>query len=640
MKRKLFSVISVLLCVMVLLSGCGSNSNGNNNNHLENNGAENHDNKIEETKKDSATDKVSVWDGSVATDFGGGNGSFTDPYLIKNAAQLAYLSECCKNGNTFLGESFRLETNINLNGLEWYPIGQHMLGGGDKTNSRAFQGTFDGNNCFVSNFKINVNVVNGSDPDIDVGLFGYVNAAYIKNLIVKNFSYYDNGNWPYVGGLIGRAWGNTYVDNCHVQNGFMSVKAADANVGGLIGSVTGSKEYYVANCSADTSIIVECSIYNDLTYEKEGQSYYYGNLCFLVGGLIGKAEDVLIYNCFSTGDVSGAMVTDANKFDGDFIGGLVGYTSNATVKSCYSTATVKTYDTEDEGYIGGLIGLAGGPVTTSYSAGKIECSSPDFYCGGLVGGTYDPISNCFSMTNIYADGEDMGCHTLIGVVESKKTNVTNCYISSEAVIENDDYYSSPRDLNEETVEPNRFKNKLFVTETIGFTQYDKSKIVEGEYYSGWIISDNSLPKMFYEEQIAPETVDLNKELTSYLGMTAKEITKKLGSDYSLTGGSIYYSSAQVSFTLGNYSGTYLGTEEIVAINVGGERDLGNGLNSSMTFSALKNASKQDIPAPSYLEIDGTYIVSLDVGNFTYVYSWSTENYDTEKCDYVSITKKQ
>ena len=233
----------------------------------------------------------------------------------------------------------------------------------------------------------------------------------------------------------------------------------------------------------------------------------------------------------------------------------------------------------------------------------------------------------------------MGCHTLIGVVESKKTNVTNCYISSEAIIENDDYYSSPRDLNEETVEPNRFQNKLFVTETIGFIQYDKSKIVEGEYYSGWIISDNSLPKMFYEEQIAPEAVALNKELTSYLGMTAKEITKKLGNDYSLTGGSVYYSSAQVSFTMKDFSGTYLGTEEIVVINVGGERDLGNGLNSSMTFTSLKNASNQDVPAPSYMEMDGTYITSLDIGDYTYVYSWSTENYNTEKCDYVSITKK-
>lgn len=145
--------------------------------------------------------------------------------------------------------------------------------------------------------------------------------------------------------------------------------------------------------------------------------------------------------------------------------------------------------------------------------------------------------------------------------------------------------------------------------------------------------------MFYEEEIAPETVEVDNELVSYLGMTAKEVIEKLGNDYSLIGGSIYYSSAQVSFTLGNYSGTYLGTEEIVAINVGGERDIGNDLNSSMTFSALRNAAKQDVPEPTFLEIDGTYMTSFKIGNYVYVYRWSTENYDAETCDFVNITKK-
>ena len=107
---------------------------------------------------------------------------------------------------------------------------------------------------------------------------------------------------------------------------------------------------------------------------------------------------------------------------------------------------------------------------------------------------------------------DVTCHILIGVVESKNSNVTNCYISSEAIVENDNYFGSSHGLNDETVESNRFQNKLFVTETIGFTQYEKSKIVEGEYYSGWIITDNSLPKMFYEEKIAPETVEVDNEL--------------------------------------------------------------------------------------------------------------------------------
>ena len=63
---------------------------------------------------------------------------------------------------------------------------------------------------------------------------------------------------------------------------------------------------------------------------------------------------------------------------------------------------------------------------------------------------------------------DVTCHILIGVVESKNINVTNCYISSETIVENDNYFGSSHGLNEDIVDPNRFQNKTFLTEAIGF----------------------------------------------------------------------------------------------------------------------------------------------------------------------------
>ena len=86
--------------------------------------------------------------------FGGGSGSYYDPYLINNAQQLADLAYMVNHGEYFKGKYFKLTTDITLNDnvlnddgtpntsrtcQNWTPIGKFGVFSDDD-----FMGTFDG----------------------------------------------------------------------------------------------------------------------------------------------------------------------------------------------------------------------------------------------------------------------------------------------------------------------------------------------------------------------------------------------------------------------------------------------------------------------------------------------------------------
>jgi len=64
-----------------------------------------------------------VWDGSIATAFAGGTGTQIDPYIISSASQLAFLASKVNSGTNYNGNYFILTTNIDLDTIQWTPIG-------------------------------------------------------------------------------------------------------------------------------------------------------------------------------------------------------------------------------------------------------------------------------------------------------------------------------------------------------------------------------------------------------------------------------------------------------------------------------------------------------------------------------------
>ena len=171
---------------------------------------------------------------SVLTTFaqysGSGSGTASDPYLIFYADQLNQVRNFLNRDGVY----FKLMSDIDLtdwieqnnpsNG--WQPIG---------VSSSAFKGIFDGNNHTISGLTIN-------RPSTDnVGLFGYIDAATIKNLIVKGNI--EGANQ--VGGICGAAGTATFSNCDFTQDGIFGIKSHGNNDSYLVySSERGFNKYY------------------------------------------------------------------------------------------------------------------------------------------------------------------------------------------------------------------------------------------------------------------------------------------------------------------------------------------------------------------------------------------------------------
>lgn len=220
------------------------------------------------------------WDGTIASAFGGGDGSANNPYLIYNTSELAYFASLVNNGDYMDGKYILLKNNLNLANREWTPIG-----GCDRM--REFGGVFDGSGHTIANITINL------PTTYEVGLFGKISGgAVIKNLgIIGNGSIKGEIN---VGAFVGNNRGN--IQNCY-------------NIGCSV-----SGKYYVggiAGRSMDYVIIENC--YNRADVTATGADY--------VGGITATADaKSLVSNCYAActikGNRTGAIVASS---EGDVI---------------------------------------------------------------------------------------------------------------------------------------------------------------------------------------------------------------------------------------------------------------------------------------------------------------------------------
>ena len=242
------------------------------------------------TTSDSDTD---VWDGSsTASGFGGGVGSSALPIIINSAGQLKLLANNVNNGTTYSGVYFILETNIDLAGKTWIPIGN---------SNNSFQGHFIGNNKSV----INVNVESGRSYS---GLFGKITNGTISDLNVSGII--GSGN-DYVGLLSGYAEGNAMFSNVSISGSV----SGNTYVGGLIGG-----------CNDEVQII---NSENYATVKGYRQA----------GGIIGTSasRSIIVTNCINYGYITS---TYSNTSGSEYAGGIVGAGSCTVLNCCnYSNIT-------------------------------------------------------------------------------------------------------------------------------------------------------------------------------------------------------------------------------------------------------------------------------------------------------------
>lgn len=246
----------------------------------------------------TADNTAAAWDGTVASEFAGGDGTKGSPYLISNAAQLARCVTLGKDKTD--GKYFKLTQNIVVNAdLKNNPIDWYAAAYNSPADDRVFNGTFDGDGYTVSG------LYHGGDSGSygAVGLFPAITEkTRIKNVGVVN-SEINSGY--YAGAIVGSlnagwvGWSvNGYSDNYpSVVNCFVgddvTVKADAA--GGFIGVAVGLVPW---NTYAS---IHNCAFYGKL----EGTSFS--------GAEAGDYWDLWIFitNTFSTSPLNSAKIGGA-----------------------------------------------------------------------------------------------------------------------------------------------------------------------------------------------------------------------------------------------------------------------------------------------------------------------------------------
>lgn len=205
------------------------------------------------------------------------------PAIISNAAELRAFAEAVNKGYTYAGETVVLNADIDLNNVEWTPIGANA-----DDAAHNFQGTFDGQGHTIKNFKVaqgneykaagffgalngtaknftieNATIVSEStgnaqnitDNGVAVVAGSIYTSGLIENVTVRNSS--AKGH-HYVAGIAGYVYGN--IKNCtvensqfvctpHLKNGSTTEYENGDKAGGIVGYICGEPQSLVKGCS-------------------------------------------------------------------------------------------------------------------------------------------------------------------------------------------------------------------------------------------------------------------------------------------------------------------------------------------------------------------------------------------------------
>lgn len=223
------------------------------------------------------------------SDFAAGSGTKADPYLIETPEQLDAVRD-------HRDKHFKLAADIDMSDLyhssaAWTPLGEWGEGDGS---ALRFSGSFDGNQHTIKSLR-------SYRQAHDLSLFGVMDGASIKNLIIEDFEITGEGR---LGILCGAAFRST-IDQVAILNSkcLNKLSTHGSNAGGLSGPLYNS---VISNSHTDGG-------------------YVYGKDC--IGGIASSCNDQSkISNCYSTITVEG----DTN------VGGIVGKTTDSSISDCIS----------------------------------------------------------------------------------------------------------------------------------------------------------------------------------------------------------------------------------------------------------------------------------------------------------------
>ena len=339
----------------------------------------------------TSTEITWISDGNYASEFAGGTGDVSDPFLIETPKQLARLSYLSYSGSLGSAQNvyFKQMADLDMSEFYWQPIGSNW----------NFSGNYDGNNYKISGLYTIYDPVNNGDID-NKGLFACIEIADgtgVKNVTIEN-SEIRGAN--YVGSIAGKiidyssrseAQLMSYLSNCK-----SSATVIGANtVGGIVG------DGFAVNCSFSGEVKTDESL-----FEHYDRSYF--------GGIVGNATKQII-NCSNTGLISG----------GSYVGGIAGMMYSYEIKNCINSGRVS-----GNMYIGGIVGQTQEDVSNCQNFAIINGTGD--YVGGIVGYLgYSTVSNCFNDGSVNSTANQVG--GIVGYVDGYIYNSYNSGTISGAV---------------------------------------------------------------------------------------------------------------------------------------------------------------------------------------------------------------
>ena len=231
------------------------------------------------------------------------NGSYT----VTSADGLMNIAELVNGGKTDI--NITLDTDIDLTGKEWTPIGTGY--------SNKYTGTFDGGGHTIKGLTVTTN-------DQFVGLFGSIGyAGTVKNVMMEDVQITSNRSSGFAGGVAGYSDGT--IENCSVSGSV----SGTVYVGGVVGAQLGGS---ITGCSSSATVKGTVD----------------------VGGVAGQTNSsATLTACYATGNVTLEIAPKKNIAGG----GLVGMNAGSSLLACYATGNV-TSTGSSTGYvhIGGFLG--------------------------------------------------------------------------------------------------------------------------------------------------------------------------------------------------------------------------------------------------------------------------------------------
>ena len=215
-------------------------------------------------------------------------------YYISSPDQLAGLADLVAKGISFKDKTIYLTKDLDLRKYSnWETIGFAYYDSQTELKftkmSKAFRGTFNGNNKTIYNLKIH------EQQNMCVGLFGAIGASgVVKNLNVKAGSVLG---YAFVGGIAGISYGT--IDKCS----FGGRVSGRQYVGGIVGSTNLAGAY---DSKTDKKQIKNCT--------NKGHIFAYS----YAGGIAGMANK--ISKCTNKGIVEGYH--DINGVSGKYLMGI------------------------------------------------------------------------------------------------------------------------------------------------------------------------------------------------------------------------------------------------------------------------------------------------------------------------------